>query len=77
MSTLEGDLFGETLKKVCKKVNKEHIQEQCTKIQDKYTKNPSLLVSLKFNDLLEDLDPIIWNMLVILTSGKKGIDKNK
>ena len=66
---LEKD-FSETLFKVCKKLHKDHLYHQCMKNWKVYTENPGRVVDIDLDTMIEDVDPVIWNVLVLLTLSK-------
>ena len=69
--------FTNILFEVAKKLNCEYIRKQCVKIKKKYTDNASGLDSIHLHDLLQDMDPVIWNFLVLITMNINDLNRLK
>ena len=65
--------FKTILLKVAKKLNSENICAQCIKNVLQYSGNPKLLSTINLNDLLQEMDPVVWNFMVILTLQKSEL----
>jgi hypothetical protein len=67
--------FTSLLFQVAKKLNCDHIRKQCIQTAKKYTQDPLQLDSVHLHDLLLDIDPIIWNFLIIITMNISDLNR--
>ena len=67
--------FFDTLFTIGKKLNKDHWWKQYVDNATKYTQDHSQLDCINFDDLQKDIDPVIWNFLILLTMGQTELSK--
>ena len=75
-SDVDQDFFS-VLSKVATKLNSEHVLKQCEKNAEKYSDPLESMSSITTEQLIEAIDPTIWNFLVLLTQSKREKQRMK
>ena len=57
------------------KLNTNYIKKQCEKIKSKYQTNVDSVSEICFDTLSKEIDPVIWNFMVIITMSDKELEK--